>query len=86
MALAQSKVTAQGKTSVPAAIRRRLGIGPGAILEWDEEDGKVIVRAKRYSFEDMRKKLFGDTPVKPHTLEELTEGIAQYMRETHGRR
>jgi len=71
---------------VPAAVRHRLGIGPGAILEWDEEDGKIVVRkAKRYSFDDMRQALFGDKPVKPHTFDELTEGIAQYMRETHGR-
>ena len=37
MALAQSKVTAQGQISVPLEVRRRLGIGPGSILEWDEE-------------------------------------------------
>ncbi|MGN6730352.1 MAG: AbrB/MazE/SpoVT family DNA-binding domain-containing protein, partial [Candidatus Binatia bacterium] len=36
MALAQSKVTAQGQISVPAEVRRKLGIGPGSVLEWDE--------------------------------------------------
>jgi AbrB family looped-hinge helix DNA binding protein len=37
MALARSKVTAQGQISIPAGIRKRLGIAPGSILEWDED-------------------------------------------------
>ena len=44
MALAHSKVTSQGQISIPLDIRRRLGIGPGSILEWDEEGGKIVVR------------------------------------------
>ena len=31
MALAHSKLTAQGQISVPATIRRKLGIGPGSV-------------------------------------------------------
>ena len=37
MRIAQSRVTAQGQISVPAEVRRRLGVGPGSILEWDVE-------------------------------------------------
>ena len=44
MAIAQSKVTAQGQISVPAEVRRKLGIGAGSILEWDEQGDHVIVR------------------------------------------
>ena len=44
MAIAQSKVTAQGQISVPAEVRRKLGIGPGSVLEWDEEGDVVVVR------------------------------------------
>ena len=40
----RSKLTSQGQVSVPAAVRRQLGLGPGAILEWVEEDGRIIVR------------------------------------------
>jgi len=81
----RSKVTAQGQISVPAEIRRKLGIGPGSILEWEEEGDKVVVRrAGRYTFEDMHRALF-PTPPKPHTLEELKEGIAEYIREKHAR-
>jgi antitoxin PrlF len=85
MALPQSKVTAQGQISVPAEIRRKLGVGPGSVLEWDEEGDRVFVRrAGRYSWEDIRQALF-DTPPKPRTLDELKEGIGRYIRKKHAR-
>ncbi|HEY1364697.1 MAG TPA: AbrB/MazE/SpoVT family DNA-binding domain-containing protein [Xanthobacteraceae bacterium] len=43
MILARSKITAQGQISVPAEVRRKLGLRPGSILEWHEQDGKVVV-------------------------------------------
>jgi AbrB family looped-hinge helix DNA binding protein len=87
MAPLRSKVTAQGRTSVPAEIRRKLGIGAGSMLEWDEDGDKVFVRrAGRYSSEDIHRALFPDGPPKPHTLEELKAGIGQYIREKHARR
>ncbi len=59
MALARSRLTAQGQISVPAEVRRKLGLGPGSVLEWDEEDGKVVVRrVGRYTSDEMHKALF----------------------------
>ena len=59
MALARSKVTAQGQISVSAEVRRRLGIGPGSVLEWNEEDEKIVVRrSARYSSEDIHRAVF----------------------------
>jgi len=86
MSLPQSKLTAQGQISVPAVIRQRLGIGPGSVLEWDDDGERVIVRkAGRYSFEDIHRALFPEPP-KPRTLEEMKEGIRRHMREKHARR
>ena len=86
MALPQSKVTAQGQISVPAEIRKKLGIGPGSILEWEQEGDKVVVRkAGNYSFEDIHKALF-KTPPKPITIEEMDEAIARYIRKKYARR
>lgn len=80
MTIATSKVTAQGQISVPAEIRRKLGIGPGSILEWDQEGDSILVRrAGRYSSEDLHHALFGATP-EPHTLEDLKEGIRTYIK------
>jgi AbrB family looped-hinge helix DNA binding protein len=59
MAIAQSKVTSQGQISVPAEVRKRLGIGPGSVIEWHEQDGIVIVRrAGRFSSSDINRALF----------------------------
>jgi len=86
MPLAQSKVTAQGQISVPAEIRRILGVGPGALLEWDEENGKIVVRrVGQYTSEEINKALF-PSGVKGKTLAELKEGIARTMKGRHARR
>lgn len=86
MAIAYSKLTAQGQISVPAEVRRRLGIGPGSVLEWEEEGERIVVRrAGRYSSEDVHRALFEETP-EPRTLEELREGIGQSVKSRHARR
>lgn len=86
MALPQSRITAQGQISVPAEIRRKLGVGPGSVLEWEEEGDRVVVkRATRYSSEDIHRAVFEKTP-KRRTSEELRQGIADHMRRKHARR
>jgi antitoxin PrlF len=86
MAIAYSKLTAQGQISVPAEVRRRLGIGPGSVLEWEEEGERIVVRrAGRYTSEDVHRALFEQAP-EPRTLEELKEGIGQYVKSRHARR
>ena len=85
--IAQSKLTAQGQVSVPAEVRRRLGIGPGAILEWSDHGGAIVVsRAGRYSSEDVHRALFPKGVPKPKTLDELKEGIRRHTRKRHARR
>jgi AbrB family looped-hinge helix DNA binding protein len=61
MALAHSKLTAQGQISVPAKVRHKLGIGPGSVLEWDEDGDQIVVRrAAGYTSEDIHGALFPD--------------------------
>lgn len=87
MALAHSKLTAQGQISVPAEVRRKLGVGPGSVLEWHEDDGKVVVRkAGRFSSLDMHRVLFPEGPPKRRTLKELKEAVREYVRRKHARR
>ncbi|HEY3741867.1 MAG TPA: AbrB/MazE/SpoVT family DNA-binding domain-containing protein [Bryobacteraceae bacterium] len=86
MAIAQSKVTAQGQISVPMTVRKKLGIGPGSVLEWDENDGRIVVRkAGRFSSKDIHKALFGAAPPKPHSLKELRDGIRRDIQKRHRR-
>ncbi|MGH7819012.1 MAG: AbrB/MazE/SpoVT family DNA-binding domain-containing protein [Candidatus Binatia bacterium] len=85
MALAHSKLTAQGQISVPAEVRRKLGLGPGSVLEWDEDGERIVVRrAGRYSSEEIHRKLFGEIP-KRRSSAELKAGIRRHMRKKHAR-
>jgi AbrB family looped-hinge helix DNA binding protein len=87
MAIAQSKVTAQGQISVPVEVRKRLGIGPGSVLEWDEEGERIVVRkAGRFSSEDIHQALFAKRPPRARKLDELKEAVRRHMREKHARR
>ena len=85
MPIAQSKLTAQGQISVPAEVRRKLGLSPGSVLEWEEEDDKIVVRkAGRYTSEEIHRRLFAKAP-KPRSTTELKEGIRRHVRKRHAR-
>ena len=87
MALAHSKVTAQGQISVPAGVRRKLGIGPGSILEWDEHGQEIVVRhCARFTSQDIHRALFPKQALKSRTVDEMKEGIRRRVRERHARR
>gem|GEM_PF-153740 len=85
--LPQSKITAQGQISVPADVRRELGLSPGSVLEWEIKDNTAVVRrVGKYTFEDIHRLLFADRPVQHHTLEELKQAIGDHLAEKHARR
>jgi antitoxin PrlF len=87
MALAQSKVTSQGQISVPAEVRKKLGIGPGSVLQWDEEEGKVVIRrVGRFSSEDVHAALFPRQPARSRSLAELKASIGLHVEAKHARR
>ena len=86
MPLAQSKLTAQGQISVPSEIRKKLGVGPGSILEWDEKNDDVIVRrAGRHTSADVHEALFSDSGPKRKASARVKEGIRKYIRQKHAR-
>lgn len=86
MVLARSKITSQSQISVPYAIRKKLGIGPGSVLEWaDAGDSVTVKRAVQYSSEDIHSAIFAAKP-KTKTLEELKAGVAKAIRDKHAKR
>jgi AbrB family looped-hinge helix DNA binding protein len=86
MSVAQSKLTAQGQISVPAEIRKRLGVGPGSVLEWEEKGDEIVVRrAGRHSSEDVHAALFPNGAPKAKSLKELKQGVGVHMRKKHAR-
>lgn len=87
MATIQSKLTAQGQISVPAEVRRQLGVGPGSILEWEWRDGAFVVRrAGRCSSADIHAALFGSTAPAGGRPTDVKAGIRKYVRKRHARR
>jgi AbrB family looped-hinge helix DNA binding protein len=85
MTIATSKVTAQGQISVPAEVRRRLGLVPGSVLEWDDRSGEIVVRkAGRHSSADVHAALFGESPVKAPPVD-VKDAIRQHVRKRHAR-
>lgn len=87
MAIAHSKLTAQGQISVPAEVRRKLGVGPGSLLEWDQHGEDIVVRrVGRYSFEDIHRALFPKGPPKPRTVAEMKAGIRRHIGKRFARR
>ena len=86
MAAAYSKLPAQGQISVPAEIRRKLGIGPGSVLEWEEDGDRIVVRrADRYSSEEIHLALFGQGMPKARSTAELKDGVRSYVRKRYAR-
>jgi AbrB family looped-hinge helix DNA binding protein len=87
MPIARSKLTAQGQISVPAEVRRRLGVGPGAILEWDQEGERIVVRrSARYTSEDIHRAVFPEGRPRRRTIRDMEQGIGRHVRERHARR
>lgn len=85
MSIARSKLTSQGQISVPAEVRHKLGLGPGSVLQWDEEGGKVVVRkAGRFSSEDVHAALFSKPP-KRRSLKSLKGSITKHLKAKHAR-
>jgi antitoxin PrlF len=80
MAVAHSKLTAQGQISVPAKIRQKLGLGPGSVLEWEDADDHVLVRrVGRYVSAEIHRSIF-PTPPQPRTLAEMKEGVRRHVQ------
>lgn len=86
MLQAQSKLTSQGQVSVPAAVRRQLGLGPGCVIEWVEEGGRIVVRrAAAHDSAEVHAALFPDGAAPRKSLAELKQGVALAMRRRHAR-
>jgi antitoxin PrlF len=87
MKIAQSRVTAQGQVSVPAEVRRRLGLAPGSVLEWNDEGTEIVVRrARRFTSDDIHHALFPAGKPKARSLADFEEGIRDHMKARHARR
>jgi len=80
-----SKVTSQGQISIPASMRRKFGIGPGASLAWKTENDRLTVRRiGAHTCAEIHAALFADKPA-CKTLAALKAGIVAHIRSRHAR-
>ena len=82
----QSKVTAQGQISVPAEVRRQLGVGPGSVLVWEWRGGEFAVRrAGKCTSADIHAAVFGSMKHAGAERTDVKAGIRKYIRRRHAR-
>ncbi|MFA5191665.1 MAG: AbrB/MazE/SpoVT family DNA-binding domain-containing protein [Verrucomicrobiia bacterium] len=49
-------VTSKGTSTIPLAIRRKVGIGTGTIISWTlKNDGQIVVRKKSGELNDAQR-------------------------------
>ena len=85
--IAESRVTAQGQISIPAEVRRRLGVGPGSVIAWDDDSGRIVVRrAVTFSSSEVHEEVFPYGPPARRSAGDLKEGIRKHVKRRHARR
>ena len=86
MANPRSKLTSQGQISVPAEVRRKLGLVPGSVIEWIDADGKVMVRpAGRFTSEDIHGAIFPAGAPRKVSRDQMKASIGKLIRKRHAR-
>lgn len=81
----ESKITSKGQISIPASVRRKLGLKPGSRIEWREQGDDVIVRrAFSHTSQDIHDAVFKNHPQRIST-EGMDQGIATLLRKRHAR-
>ena len=86
MATPLSKLTSQGQISVPAEVRRKLGLVPGSVIEWIDEDGKMVVRpAGRFTSQQIHEAVFGGRAPAKVSIASMKASVRKLMRKRHAR-
>lgn len=88
MRIAESRLTSQGQISVPADVRRKLGLAPGASISWEELDtGDIVVRrAAKLTIEQVRAQFAHLRPERPVSIEDMEGAVARHLAAKHRRR
>lgn len=65
-------VSSKGQVVIPKAMRERLGLKPGDVLEVEEVDGTLLLKVRRETLAEQKLRLFGP----PVPLEALAARFA----------
>lgn len=87
MKIAASRITQQGQISVPAEVRRRLGLVPGSEIVWETEGDTIVIRrAGKFTSEEIHRAAFPEKRSRPVSVGEMDAAIAAHIRKRHARR
>lgn len=87
MKIAASRITQQGQISVPAEVRRRLGLAPGSEIVWEAEGDTIVIRrAAKFTSEEIHQAVFPEKRSRTVSVEEMDAAIAAHIRKRHARR
>jgi len=71
----KTTVSEKGQITIPKAVRTKLGIRPGTVLELEAERGRLVGR--KASARDIVDELYGSLP--------LDESVDDYLERARGR-
>ena len=74
-------ISAQGRVSIPARIRRELGLDPGTPLVTYVEDGRVVLETREHLIRRIQATATADRPAGECVVDEL---IAERRLEAQG--
>lgn len=75
-AKSQAKISSKGWVVIPASLRRKYGLKSGTTVEFAEEDGRIVITAKRADLiEELFGKLAGQTSLSAALLEDRAQEL-----------
>lgn len=81
----QAKVTSKGQITIPKKIREKLNINPGDKVKFvTDESGGVKLITQKKPIEEL-KGILHRPGQKPKTIEEMNEGITEYLKEKYSK-
>ena len=78
-----STLTDQGQTTIPAQVRKTLGLKPRQRLNYEFVEGGVLIRPETETLMDLAGSLKSDRG--PFTKQQIEEGLAEAAVERHRR-
>jgi AbrB family looped-hinge helix DNA binding protein len=80
MGFQDSRVSQKGQVTIPAEVRRKIGLAPGGILRFKfEDDGSVTITAKKRGAHGL-KGIFGKPAQPLHDDEEISATVWERNR------
>lgn len=83
MNIGKSRITNQGQVTIPVSVMRLFGLAPGEVIEWEQQDGNLVVqKSGQFSLADIQKALRISADIHK-TDDQIREGLKARVRAKH---